>query len=174
MTDINTATRDRSTPRRDRLDREMLQELFAEHGLRCTRQRIAIYNALRGTTAHPTIDELYQQVSESLPGLSLATVYNTVEAFCQVGLAQRLPGGKPEGNGVSGRYDATVQNHVHLRDRETGHVADAPETISQTLLSHIPDDLLGQLERETGFRVEDVQIEIVGSRPKRTTHRTSR
>ena len=147
----------------DRARRQRFQELFADHGLRCTRQRVAIYDALRGDTSHPTIDELYRQVSETVPGLSLATVYNTVEAFCQAGLAQRLTGGKPDGNGLNARYDATVDNHIHLRDRETGEVTDAPEAISRKLLAQIPQDVLDRLETETGFRVEDVQIEIVGS-----------
>src|SRR5699024_212410 len=99
------------------------RKMFEEHGLRCTQQRAAVYAALAGSMDHPTADELHRQVSGELAGVSLATVYNTLEAFCRAGLVQKLPGA---GDNGSARYDAVRENHLHLRCRKSGAVADVP------------------------------------------------
>jgi Fe2+ or Zn2+ uptake regulation protein len=134
-----------------------IQDLFAKRGLRCTKQRLALYEALVSSDLHPTANELYQQVYEGMPSLSLATVYNTLEAFCRAGLAQKLPGT----NG-SARYDASMENHLYLRCEKTGRVADVPDDLSQKLLAHIPDKTLSEIEGILGFKINQVQIELVG------------
>lgn len=134
-----------------------VRDVFTEHSLRCTRQRLVLYEALCATTEHPTADQLFQTISQSDASISLATVYNTLEAFCRVGLAQKL-----QGPGGSARYDATTHNHLHLRDHKTGTVKDVPSNLSQQLLSAIPADVLEKLQREMGFTIDQVQIELVG------------
>lgn len=141
------------------LSAEKIHDLFAEHGLRCTRQRKALYEALAATRDHPTADQLHQQVAGEDAEISLATVYNTLDAFCQAGLAQKLVG-----KGGSARYDATVSNHLHLRDQRTGAVSDVPDDLGAQLLRHIPAEALRRLERELGFKITQVQIELVGRR----------
>ena len=134
-------------------------ELFAERGLRCTKQRAAIYEALVSTKAHPTADELFQMVGSELPGMSLATVYNTLEALCEAGLAQKLAG---TGSNGSARYDATVDNHLHMCCTRTGSVADVPDELSEQILQHLPADKLHEIEEKFGFKIEQVQIELIG------------
>jgi Fe2+ or Zn2+ uptake regulation protein len=134
-------------------------ELFAKHNLRCTKQRKAILNALTASRCHPTADELYRQVQDALPGVSLATVYNTLEAFNDAGLISKLP---DAGNNGSARYDAHREPHTHLRDRCTGKVADAPDDISQMILDHVPAEVLETIHERTGFTVDEIQVELVG------------
>ena len=134
-----------------------VQDLFATHVLRCTRQRKALYEALASTQAHPTADQLHRQVARVEGDISLATVYNTLEVFCQAGLAQKLVG-----EGGSARYDATVSNHLHLRDRCTGRVADVPPDLSRAVLERITAEIVAGLESQLGFKVQQVQIELVG------------
>lgn len=140
-------------------------ELFAARGLRCTRQRRAIYDALAASREHPTADELFRMVcprgncSDSGDGLSLATVYNTLEAFCQAGLAHKLPGAGENG---SARYDAVRGNHLHLRCQDSGALADVPDELSAKILDRLPADLLAELERHLGFKIDQVQVELVG------------
>ena len=136
---------------------QQIHQVFAAHGLRCTRQREALYRALASTTAHPTADDLFRSMHGKENDMSLATVYNTLEAFCKAGLALRLPG--HEG---SARYDATTENHMHLRDNVTGRMADVPDDLSQQLLKHLPPEVLKQLEQRLGFKIDQVQIELVG------------
>lgn len=145
-----------------------LQKTFTEHGLRCTRQRRAIFDALSHHCCHPTADELFRAVKPLIEGLSLATVYNTLEAFCSAGMAYKISG--CGGNG-STRYDAAGDDHLHLRCRKTGHVTDVPEDIGKRILEHIPADLLEELQKRTGFKVNKVQLDLVGEFKKGRAHR---
>jgi len=133
--------------------------LFGDHNLRCTKQRKAIYAALTASRCHPTADELYRQVQDQLPGVSLATVYNTLEAFTDAGLIAKLP---DAGDNGSARYDAHREPHTHLRDRCTGVVADAPDDLSRIILQNLPQHVLDDIRERTGFSVDEVQIELIG------------
>ena len=92
-----------------------IPQLFADHGLRCTKQRLALYQALSATKEHPTADQLHQQVGDQVEGMSLATVYNTLDAFCEANLARKIPAlTSGTGGGNTVRYDATTANHLHI------------------------------------------------------------
>lgn len=134
-----------------------IADLFSKYGLRCTRQRRALYDVLISCEDHPTADDLFRSVSERIEGLSLATVYNTLEAFCRAGLANKIPS-------TTGccRYDATLVNHLHLRCERTGRISDVPPDLSQKLLDAIPGPLLAEIESQTGCRINQVQVELVG------------
>jgi len=147
-----------------------VQDLFADHGLRCTRQRVTIYEHLAADKTHPTADGLFRKVSQHVEGVSLATVYNTLEALCQAGLAQRLPAG----DGGSAHYDANVERHLHTRCTRTGEVADVPPELSDAVLARLPADVLARIEAEMGFNVRRVQIELIGeTKPPATRPRTT-
>lgn len=133
--------------------------LFEAHGLRCTRQRTLVFETLRSTASHPTADELYQRCSEQMPGLSLATVYNALEKLVEVGLVQKLPGMGVNG---SARYDAIIDDHPHARCTRSGRVADLPEEVADKIVRNIPKKLIRELEQQLGFRVDRIQIELLG------------
>lgn len=135
------------------------ETLFAQHGLRCTRQRRTLYQALAASREHPTADELFRQVCHQAPRMSLATVYNTLEAFCQAGLARKLPGTGANG---SARYDAVRDEHLHVQCQRTGAIADVPSDLSRRILERISPKLLRQVESQLGFKINQVQIELVG------------
>lgn len=129
--------------------------VFARHGLRCTRQRLFLYDALVNTASHPTAEELYAQVRTQIDGLSLATVYNTLEAFCRAGLCRKLPscGGA--------RYDADPREHMHITTTDGG-VRDVPEELGVQLLNSLPRSVLNEVERRTGVRIRRVSIDLLG------------
>lgn len=133
------------------------RELFARHGLRCTRQRDELYRALAASKAHPTAEELYEQVHADSPSLSLATVYNTLDAFCRVGLCIRLP--NMNGTGPC-RFDAETARRVHVA-LDDGRVIDAPLDISNRILDAVSGDDLRDLEARLGVRIRQVQLQIV-------------
>lgn len=134
-----------------------VQHLFTRSGLRCTSQRRALYQALSANPGHPTADQLFYEVSGRIRGMSLATVYNTLEAFCRAGLAQRLPG-----MGGSVRYEAMMHNHLHTRCEKSGAIHDVPDEWGQKVLESVPQSLIHRIEQELGFRVQQVKIELVG------------
>ena len=137
--------------------RNYVDNVFAECSLRCTAQRRAIYECLTATTTHPTAEQLHQAVGLRVRGISLATVYNTLEAFCCAGLAKKLPG-----KGGSLRYDGLVHNHVHTHCEKTGAVHDVPEDLGKMLLESVPRKFLKRIEDKLGFSVHEVQIDLIG------------
>ena len=134
------------------------RDLFRRHGLRCTRQRQVIYGALTATQAHPTAEELLGMVRTDEPGLSLATVYNTLEALTACGLARRLP--SHSGNGPC-RYDADVSQHIHISTAD-GRVLDVPEDLAARLPDPVPVEVRAELERRLGVRITRVHVELRG------------
>lgn len=132
------------------------KDVFRRHGLRCTRQRAVIYDALRATQAHPTADELLGFVRSAEPGLSLATVYNTLEVLAEHGLVHRIA--SPRGNGPS-RYDADLGRHLHVTLPD-GRVLDLPDEIAESILDAIPADLSQRLSALLGEEVGPVHVEL--------------
>ena len=94
-----------------RMDLSGVRDRLSRQGIRCTSQREHIFAALCATDRHPTAEELFQAVRVSSPGVSLATVYNTLEVFTSRGLCRRLA--TPQGVGAC-RYDADVSDHAHV------------------------------------------------------------
>jgi len=137
---------------------EASRELFRRHALRCTKQRQVIFSALTATTSHPTAEELLSLVRSGEPGLSLATVYNTLEALTSCGLARRLP--SHSGNGPC-RYDADVSQHIHITTAD-GRVLDVPEDLAARLPQPFPSDVSAELERRLGVRITRVHVELFG------------
>lgn len=67
-------------------------ELLLKAGLRPTRQRLDLVNLIFGTPGrHLTAKELYQLAREADVGVSLATVYNTLNQFADASIIKRIP-----------------------------------------------------------------------------------
>ena len=98
---------------------EQAVALLKDHGLKSTPQRIAIYNYLCGTTAHPTVETIFSSLHPSHPTMSLATVYKTLKTLVEIGLVQELNVG--EGNF---RYDGNCSEHGHIQCIQCGKVDD--------------------------------------------------
>lgn len=143
-----------------------VREVLERHGLRCTKQRERIYAALACTKAHPTAEELFTAVQDGEPGLSLATVYNTLDAFAACGIVRRVP--CPSGSGAC-RYDADMTQHVHITTAD-GRLVDVPQDLGSQLLQALPESVLADLERRLGMRVGSVNIQIVAE-PRRYAER---
>ncbi len=97
-------------------------ELLRSRGIQPSHQRIAIYEALASTKAHPSADALRDALAPAMPTLSRTTVYSTLELFAERGLARRLAL-----TGSELRFDADVSAHVHFRCRGCGAVSDLPD-----------------------------------------------
>jgi Fur family transcriptional regulator, peroxide stress response regulator len=134
-----------------------IRDRFSKSQLRWTRQREELYSALVCTSAHPTAEELYQLAKTNDAGLSLATVYNTLEALMACGLCRRIPAA--DGLGPC-RYDAFTHPHAHVCCGD-GRVLDVPADLSRRMLDAVGEDVLADLEQRLGVRVERVAIQIV-------------
>ena len=86
-----------------------IQQKFRDCGLKSTPQRTAIYQALVQSTAHPTAEDLFAQVSPALPMLSMNTVYYTLDVLRTAGLIQEVNIGHDRA-----RFDANLTPHHHV------------------------------------------------------------
>lgn len=128
---------------------DRLRSVLEANGQRCTEQRVAVYIYLVGSTAHPTADEVFVSVRESIADISLATVYKALETLVSCGLATKLTYGDD-----SARYDARTDEHCHARCLICGAVRDVEEA---SIKGRLPD-----IHPDDGFRVEGYRVEVVG------------
>jgi len=126
-------------------------------GLRVTRQREVVYSALIASHLHPTAEELLRLVREQDGEVSLATIYNTLEALSAAGLTRRIP--DSSGSGPC-RYDADLSPHAHVTTPD-GQTIDLPPDLSKRVLAHLPRELVAEVEARTGRVVDRVQVQFV-------------
>ena len=127
-----------------------LRRALEASGQRFTEQRAAVYRCLASTDVHPTADEVFLAVREGLPGISLATVYKSLETLVGCGLAVKLTFADE-----SARYDGRTDPHHHARCLACGRVADIPGEIAQSEI-----DALRQ--RSDGFTVTGYSLQLSG------------
>lgn len=133
------------------------REALEAAGLRCTQQRLAVYDhLLRFEPHHPTADEVYRAVQSEIPRISLATVYKALDALERGGLVSRLTA--VDG---SARYDARADRHYHLRCLRTGEVRDLPTDFDPELVERLDPELRERL-RSQGFEVTGYRLELLG------------
>lgn len=125
-------------------------EYLRERGIQPSQQRIAIYEALAATKAHPSADAIHGELSPGMPTLSRTTVYSTLELFVETGIAQKLAL-----SGSELRYDADVSAHVHFRCRACGAVSDLRDARAPAAPKAPP-----------GYRVERSQFYAEGLCPR--------
>lgn len=126
-----------------------IAQILREKGLKVTPQRIAVYNMLRNSMAHPNAEMIYKTLEQTNPTMSLATVYKTLDFFKHLGLVQELNVGE-----ASSRYDAVVKCHPHTVCTICGRVADL-EIEELT-------DLHKKLTQQLDFEVECEQLILYG------------
>jgi Fe2+ or Zn2+ uptake regulation protein len=90
-----------------------------EHGYRVTPQRLAVYASLVALGRHVSAERLLEAVSERAPGVSLPTVYSSLEALEDAGLIRRVAAGRGPA-----LYDTAAPEHHHLVCRRCGAVED--------------------------------------------------
>jgi len=75
---------------------------------RLTKQRAAILRAL-DDGAHVSAETILERVRAIMPGVSLGTIYRTLDILRQIGLVQMFSWG-----GMAARYEASLDKHHHL------------------------------------------------------------
>lgn len=129
---------------------EILRQL-KEKGVRFTPQRQAILEFLLGTDTHPTADEIYHHVKAKFPGVSLGTIYNTLNMLKEHGHILELSYGD-----MSSRFDGNPSNHYHVACTECGRVVDFHRPLIE---------MEKEVEERTGFQVMGHRVEFYGACP---------
>lgn len=112
---------------------EMAVRWLAEAGLRPTRQRVTLSALLigDGQHRHVTAESLFEAAKREGAAVSLATVYNTLRAFCDAGLMQEVTV-----DGSKSYFDTNTHDHPHFFWEDEGRLTDAPS--DQLLIAQLP------------------------------------
>jgi Fe2+ or Zn2+ uptake regulation protein len=126
-----------------------LRTALSAAGLRVTSQRLVLLRALRELDRHVTAEELLGAAGERLPGLSLPTVYATLDLLVRLGLVRRIPSASS-----ATLYDAGALAHEHFLCRSCGAVVDVPGTADLRALR--------QAAERAGLTVDGAEVTLSG------------
>jgi Fur family peroxide stress response transcriptional regulator len=122
--------------------------LSKEKGFNVTFQRVAIYRILLKHKDHPTAEQIFKEIKEEHPTISLATVYKTLETLSEMGLIHKV---NPLYD--TARYETQTHLHHHLICVRCKKIIDIDEKELTKL--EIPSDF-------HNFDVLNYQVQITG------------
>jgi Fe2+ or Zn2+ uptake regulation protein len=128
-------------------DNASVIERLRAAGIQPSAQRVAVARYVLTTDDHPSADRVWQRVGRSLPVISRATVYNTLNLFVRKGLLVELA--LAEGRVV---FDPKVERHHHFIDSRSGRIHDVPWSAIR----------VGDVARLPGFDVHEYQVVMRG------------
>ena len=120
-------------------------------GLRMTKQRREVFSVVLAERDHPTANDVFSRSQKRMPTISLATVYNCLEALVSHGLVRQVNFEREPS-----RYCPNLSNHCHFQDEKTGtihdvvfkegvNLADFLELPQGTEVSHLEISLKGRI-----------------------------
>lgn len=122
-------------------------------GLGLTKQRKAVYRVIRESEHHLTANEVFEGARRILPGISFATVYNSLRYLKQEGLIGEVRFGND-----ATRYDRKLDRHDHAICSRCGKLVDLELTI--------PDSLLREAAKRSKFAADSVELTLHGLCPE--------
>ena len=117
-----------------------------------TRQRKVVLEAVQAGDHHPTAAEVFDAARQAMPGISFATVYNSLRYLNEKGLVREIAFGK----GAS-RYDRETERHDHAICSDCGKLVDFD--LAGTLA------LVRPAARASHFQPESVHLTLIGRCP---------
>jgi Fe2+ or Zn2+ uptake regulation protein len=123
-------------------------ERLATSGFRFTPQRQEVYNVILEKRDHPTVEEVFIRSKHAMPDISMATVYNCLDALVQCGLVRQVNMER-----AATRYCPNMKEHSHFYCDECGGIFDVDFTAEgERSALQIPE----------GFKVKHFDISIRG------------
>lgn len=125
-------------------------------GLRMTKQRKEVYGVLLDIRDHPTAQDVFMRAKERMPSISLATVYNCLEALVAHDLVKQVNFDRSPS-----RYCPNLEEHVHFQDEKTGQIHDVVFKSGVRL-----EDFL---DLPQGVEIRELELTLKGILPSTTT-----
>jgi Fe2+ or Zn2+ uptake regulation protein len=129
--------------------KQFLIKKMREKGLKLTLQRLAVIDVLaEKNLLHPSARVIYNAAKRRNKGLSLSTVYLTLNELSKHGIIKTLEFDKMEN-----RYEGNVAEHINLVCKECHGITDyrIPIVIDSR-----------EIARKTKFSVTDTRLEYYG------------
>ncbi len=127
-----------------------LRDELRRRGQRVTPQRLAINAVVESLgRRHVTVDEVFALASDRVPGISLPTVYATLDLLEDVGLLRRVAT-----EGGAAVFDTRTDAHHHVACRRCGAIVDIDATVDSAELLRAAESM--------GFIPDDTQVVVRG------------
>lgn len=129
-----------------------IMEKLKSAGLKITPQRAVILQVLIDADIHPSAEMVAEKLKDDYPGISLGTVYSTLETLSRKRIICKV-----QSEDGKLRFDAKTEMHHHLHEINTGKIED-----------YFDDDLNNILQQYftekaiPGFTIKDIKLHIKG------------
>jgi Fur family transcriptional regulator, peroxide stress response regulator len=117
-----------------------------------TKQRQAVLRAVRESDRHLTANEVFDDARRFLPGISFATVYNSLNYLKKEGLIGEIRFGTD-----AKLYDRKLEQHDHALCNKCGKLVD--------LELPLPEGLLEAAAERSNFKAETIELTLRGLCP---------
>jgi Fur family peroxide stress response transcriptional regulator len=132
---------------------EQMVQRLRDGNSRITPQRLAVLKVLAYSNSHPSAENIYSELIEHYPTMSLATVYKTIALLKQKGEVLEL-----EFSDLGNRYDGNKPySHPHVICTECGTIIDPS--------MHDLEEITKQMAIETGFKITTHRLDFYGLCP---------
>jgi Fe2+ or Zn2+ uptake regulation protein len=133
------------------LDIINVKEEIKDLGL--TRQRAAILQVIRESGEHLTANGVFENARQILPGISFATVYNSLRYLKEAGHIAEIS----FGNGAS-RFDSITSRHDHAICTNCGKLVD--------MEIELPAEIVNFAAQFSRFKLESIELTLRGLCPE--------
>lgn len=130
---------------------EQLNERLSKTGLRFTAHRRHVFNTLLVKRDHPSAEEVFIRAKQTMPDISMATVYNCLDTLVKCGLVREVN----HDRGAT-RYCSNMRSHHHFYCDECGGAYD---------IDSDPADADPHVSIPAGFSVRGYEIAFRGLCP---------
>jgi Fe2+ or Zn2+ uptake regulation protein len=134
---------------------EVAQRLAAS-GIRLTKQREEVFGLLLQKRDHPTATEVFLRAKKHMPSISLATIYNCLEALVDCGLVKQVNLDR-----APTRFCANLLEHSHFYCESCGAISD------------VETPFKGTWNLPPGFVVAEAEVSLRGFCAKCSTEHHS-
>lgn len=118
-----------------------------------TKQREVVLQVIRDKDTHLTANEVFDKAKQLLPGISFATVYNSLRYLKETGLIGEIS----FGNGAS-RFDALTSRHDHAICTNCGKLVD--------MEIELPAEIVKLATKFSKFKLESIELTLRGLCPE--------
>ena len=132
-----------------------LQERLEQSGRRMTAQRQHVYDVLMEKKTHPTAEEVFIRAKKGMPDISMATVYNCLDALVSCHLVRQVNQDR-----TATRYCSNMREHHHFYCEDCGGAYD---------IDLVPSAPPIEVPLPKGFKPTQFEVNVRGLCPECAT-----
>lgn len=132
--------------------RDRILSLLTGSGLKITPQRMAVLEVLLMSKNHPTAESIHKLVLNSIPGISVTTIYNTLDTFVEKGFVKRV-----QTVADIMRYEPVTEHHHHLYSSASDRMEDYYDPELDVLLKEY-----FRKKEINNFRIHEIRLQLMG------------